>query len=295
MSFTDADPTVAKAVTARLADLFVEENAKARNAITQSSSEFIQHEMDKLKVQLEVKERALAQFKQSHLGQLPEQMDSNVRAIDRLENEVMSQQEMEKMLNLRLESVDKAIREYDDPTSDVGPTRASRDPRLARIKELERKLAGFVSAYKETYPDVAIVRNEIKQLQAMTTEDYIALFVDQETAEGGELKKGKRKLVDPYKIGLLKQREDLLREKELVRLRQARIAADIKKYESRIEGTTVHQQELMSIQRDYENLQKNYQSLLEKKLSCRNGRRPRRKTPRDTNAYRRASQLAFMA
>ena len=60
-----------------------------------------------------------------------------------------------------------------------------KDPRLARIKELERKLAGFQSLYKETYPDVAIVRNEIKQLQAMTTDDYIALFVDQEPAEVG--------------------------------------------------------------------------------------------------------------
>jgi succinoglycan biosynthesis transport protein ExoP len=266
VSFTDGEPTVARAVLARLADLFVQENIRARSAITQSSAEFLQHEMDLLKVQMQAKERALAEFKQSHLGQLPEQMDSNVRAIDRLETEVMSQQEMEKALNLRLESVDKAVREYDDPTSDVGPTGASRDPRLARIKELERKLAGFLSAFKETYPDVAIVRNEIKHLQAMTTEDYIALFVDQEAAEGRELKKGKNHLADPYKRGLLKQREDLLREQELVRLRQARIAADIKKYESRIEGTTVHQQELMSIQRDYENLQKSYQSLLEKKL-----------------------------
>ncbi|MDZ4856563.1 MAG: AAA family ATPase [Nitrospirota bacterium] len=267
VSFTDGEPTVARAVTARLADLFVQENTRARNAITQSSTEFLEHEMDMLKAQLQTKERALAEFKQSHLGQLPEQMDSNVRAIDRLESQVMSQQEMEKALSLRLESVDKAIREYDDPTSDVGSTGASRDPRLARIKELQRKLAGFLSAFKETYPDVAIVRNEIKQLQAMTTEDYIALFIDQETSEVGDLKQGKRKLVDPYKRELLKQREDLLREQELVRLRQASIAADIKKYESRIEGTTVHQQELMSIQRDYENLQKNYQSLLEKKLT----------------------------
>jgi len=267
VSFTDAEPTVARAVMARLADLFVQENTKARNVITQSSTEFLQHEMDMLKGQLQAKERALAEFKQSHLGQLPEQMESNLRAIDRLESEVMSQQEMEKAVSLRLESVDKAIREYDDPTSDVGPTRASRDPRLARIKELERKLAGFLSAFKETYPDVALVRNEIKHLQAMTTEDYMALFVDQETSEIGDVKQGKRKLADPYKRDLLKQREDILREKELVRLRQARIAADIKKYESRIEGTTVHQQELMSIQRDYENLQKNYQSLLEKKLA----------------------------
>jgi succinoglycan biosynthesis transport protein ExoP len=267
VSFIDADPTVARAVMARLADLFVQENTKARNALTQNSTEFIQHEMDVLKVQLQAKEQALAEFKQAHVGQLPEQMDSNLRAIDRLQGELMSQQEMEKTLNLRLESVDKAIREYEDPTSDESPTRASKDPRLARIKELERKLAGFMSAYKESYPDVAIVRNEIKKLQTMTTEDYVALFVDQENVEVGEPKNGKRKLADPYKKELLKQREDVLREKELVSLRQARIAADIKKYESRIEGTTVHQQELMSIQRGYENLQKNYQSLLEKKLA----------------------------
>lgn len=266
VSFADGNPNLARAVTARLADLFVEENTRSRNVITQSSAEFLQHELDTLKVQLEDKEKALSQFKQSHLGQLPEQMDSNVRAIDRLESEVMSQQEMEKALNLRLESVDKAIRAYEDPTSDAGPTGASRDPRVSRIKELERKLAGFLSLYKETYPDVAIVRNEIKQLQAMTTDDYIALFIDQEAAEGGSIKKGNRKF-DPYKIELVKQREDILREKELVHLRQSRIAGDIKKYESRIEGTTVHQQELMSIQRDYENLQKNYQSLLEKKLA----------------------------
>jgi polysaccharide chain length determinant protein (PEP-CTERM system associated) len=267
VSFTDEEPTVARAVTTRLADLFMEENIKARKAITQSSSEFLQHELDLLKGQLEVKERALAQFKQSHLGQLPEQMDSNIRAIDRLENARTAQQETEKNLNLRLESVDKAIREYDDPTSDVGPNRATKDPRLVRIKELERTLAGFHAIYKETYPDVARIRNEIKQLQAMTTEEYMAVFVDQEPAEVEGPRKGKRKLVDPYKTELLKQREDLMREMELVRLRQAHIAEDIKKYDSRIEGTTVHQQELMSIQRDYENLQKNYQSLLEKKLA----------------------------
>jgi capsular exopolysaccharide synthesis family protein len=171
---------------------------------------------------------------------------------------------MEKTVNIRLESVDKAIREYEDSGSD--PKRADKDPRLAKIKELQRTLAGLQSLYKETYPDVARVKNELKQLQAMTTEDYIALYIEQEPPEVEGTRK-KRKIVDPYKAELLKQRDELLREQEMIHLRQARIAADIKKYESRIEGTTVHQQELMIIQRDYENLQKNYQSLLEKKLA----------------------------
>jgi capsular exopolysaccharide synthesis family protein len=268
VSFADPEPAVAKDVTTRLAELFIQEFAQNREAITTTSSEFIQHELDILKGQLEAKERALAQFKQTHLGQLPDQMESNLRAIDRLENEVAAQQEVEKTLNLRLESVDKAIREYEDPTSDVSPQRAEKDPRLAKIRELERTLAGFQSMYKESYPDVASVKNEIRRLNTMTTEDYIALYVEPESSEVEGVRKGRRnKVVDPYKAELLKQRGDILREMDLDRLRRARIAGDIKKYESRIEGTTVHQQELMSIQRDYENLQKNYQSLLEKKLT----------------------------
>lgn len=267
VSFAHEEPTIARSVTARLAELFIQEHSKARSAIAESSSEFIQHELDALKTQLEGKERAIAQFKQAHLGQLPEQMESNMRAIDRLETESTAQQEMEKTLNLRLGSVDKAIREYEDPTSDVSPKRAEKDPRLVKIKELERNLAGMLSMYKESYPDVARVRNELRQLQAMTTEEYVARYVDMDSAEVEGVKKGKRKVVDPYKLELLKQREDILHELELVHLRQARIAADVKKYESRIEGTTVHQKELMAIERDYDNLQKNYQALLEKKLA----------------------------
>src|SRR5262249_31952842 len=121
------------------------------------------------------------------------------------------------------------------------------------------------SMYKENYPDVASVRNQIKRLQAMTTEDYIALYIEQDPTPGEG--KAKRKPVDPYKAEMLKQREDLLRELELAHLRQARIAADLKKYEGRIDKTTVHQQELQTMQRDYENMQKNYHSLLEKKLT----------------------------
>jgi polysaccharide chain length determinant protein (PEP-CTERM system associated) len=266
VSFADSNPAVAKAVTARLADLFVQENAKARTAIAESSAEFIQHEMDAMKKQLEAKEQAIAQFKMAHLGQLPEQMEANLRAIDRLETELTSQQELEKTLNLRLESVDKAVREYEDPTSETGSKRAVKDPRLQRIKELERQLATMQSLYKETYPDVASVRNDIRRLQSMSTEDYIALFVDQEPVQEESGRKIKRKAIDPYKAELMKQREEIIREQELLRMRQARIAGEMKKYESRLEGTSVHQQELMAIQRDYDNLQKNYQGLLEKKL-----------------------------
>ncbi len=267
VSFGDSDPIMARDVTMRLAELFVQENMKSREIIASSSTEFLQHELDLIKAQLEVKERALTHFKQTHLGQLPEQMGGNLHALDRLETEATAQQELEKTLNLRMESIEKAIREYEDPTSDASPARAARDPRLAKIKELERTLAGLRAMYKESYPDVARVRNEMMQLQSMTTEEYAALYIDQETVEINGEKKPRRKAMDPYKAELMKQREEVLAQLQVVRIRQANIAADMKKFEARIDGTALHQQELMAIQRDYENLQKSYQALLEKKLN----------------------------
>lgn len=267
VSFVDENPIVAREVTARMAELFIQEIAKSRVVIAESSSEFIQQEMDKMKLQLEAKERALAQFKTAHLGALPEQMESNLRGIDRLEADATDQNDMEKTLNSRLASIDKAIREYEDPENETSPRRVARDPRLARIKELERSLLSMQAVYKETYPDLLGLKNEIKQLQSMTTEDYMALHQPSEDSEVAVAGKPKKKRIDPYKAELLKQREDVLSQLELVRVRLARISAEIKKYEGRIESTSVHQQEFMVTQRDYDNLQKSYQGLLEKKLN----------------------------
>ena len=118
VSFADPEPAVARDVANRLAELFIQENVKSREVIAASSTEFLQHELDVMKVQLEAKERAISQFKLTYLGQLPEQMGTNLNKLDRFEAEATAQQDMERTLNLRLESVDKAIREYEDPTNE---------------------------------------------------------------------------------------------------------------------------------------------------------------------------------
>ncbi|BCA54145.1 putative Lipopolysaccharide biosynthesis protein [Nitrospira sp. KM1] len=267
VSFVASDPVMARDVTARMAELFIQEIASSRVGIAESSSEFLQHELDKLKLQLEAKEKTLAQFKASHLGALPEQMESNLRAIDRLEAESTAQHEGEKALNTKLASVDKAIREYEDPGNEMSSKRAARDPRIARINELERTLLSMQAVYKESYPDLAMIRNEIRKLQSMTTEEYIGLNSGPEDSENASSVRGRKKALDPYKAELLKQREDILGQLELISVRKARIASEVKKYEGRLEKTSLHQQELMVTQRDYDNLQKSYQALLDKKMN----------------------------
>lgn len=268
LSFADENPKIARDVTARLAELFIEENSRTKEEIAETSTEFLQQELDALKIQLEAREKAIAEFKKANLGELPEQLESNLRAVDRLEAEQVSQREMVKSFTLRLASLEKSIRDYEEQDGDEAGPRRIRDLRLARIKELERSLVGLTAVYKETYPDIVQIKEEIRKLKSMTTEEYVGQLPegDDGKPESVGRKKGKGRILDQHHADLLRQRDELLQQIEMAKTRESRIAAEIQRYQVRLDRAPIHKQKLMALERDYENLQKNYQALLEKQL-----------------------------
>ncbi len=274
LSFLNEDPIIARDVTSRLSDLFIEETLKDRERGVEAAEDFLGLELKHAKAELEVKEKIISEFKQQHLGELPQQIDANLRKLDRLQDDMRSQSEQAQNLANRLSQIDKSIKDYEE-TGEVsdspagGSLKRNKDPRLGRIKELERRLVELSSMYKETYPDLVQVKEEIKKLREMTSAQYRDLLPDSEgTEEPSGAKKSKRKAIDPYHAELLKQREDIVLELEAVKRHQAHISVEISQYERRVEHTPEREQRLKTLERDYENLQKNYQSLLDKKLSA---------------------------
>ncbi len=274
LSFMNEDPIIARDVTSRLSDLFIEETLKDRERGVEAAEDFLGLELKHAKAELEVKEKIISEFKQQHLGELPQQIDANLRKLDRLQDDRRSQSEQAQNLANRLSQVDKSIKDYEE-TGEVsdspmgGNVKRNKDPRLGRIKELERRLVELSSMYKETYPDLVQVKEEIKKLREMTSAQYRDLLPDSEgTEEPSGAKKSKRKAIDPYHAELLKQREEILLELDSVKRHQAHISLEISQYERRVEHTPEREQRLKTLERDYENLQKNYQSLLDKKLSA---------------------------
>ena len=51
--------------------------------------EFLDDELRRLKLELEKKEEQISQFKTAHIGELPQQTDANLRALDRLDIETI--------------------------------------------------------------------------------------------------------------------------------------------------------------------------------------------------------------
>lgn len=266
ISFAHEDPTIAMKVTAKLASLFIEENVKVREQLVTGVSVFLEQELFEAKKALETQEDAISKYKTKHMGQLPEQMEANLRALDRLQGELTATDDLLHGQADRLSRVEKSIKEYEasgsTSTDSDNPRSANTviDPLAARLHELERRLTSLRAEWKETYPDIADTKQEMEAVKAQLAEKYSAQTSDKE----GE----SPKVYDPYLRELLKQRNELRTELSAIKDRRTRLVDQIKDIERRVEQIPSREQELMILVRDYENRKKNYQALLDKRLNA---------------------------
>ena len=266
ISFAHENPLTAMKVTEKLASLFIEENVKVREQLVTGVSDFLEQELREAKGALESQEQAISEYKTKYIGLLPEQMEANLRALDRLQTELTATDDLLHSQTDRLATVEKSIKEYEaSGTVQAEPgnpssAHAGMDPLVIRLRELERHLTTLMAEWKETYPDIGETKKEILSVKKQLLEKY------------GDLAKEKdgdaSKTFDPYLRELVKQRNDLRAEASSIKDRRARLVEHIKEYERRVEQTPSREQEVMILVRDYENRQKNYQALLDKRLSA---------------------------
>src|SRR2546425_1398734 len=259
ISFAHEDPMTAMKVTAKLASQFLEENLRVREQLTQGTSEFLAQELKRAEAALETQEQAISEFKRKHMGELPQQVEANLRALDRMQLNTNSNAEELSRLTDRRTMIENAINDYEATgviNPGLGGGRGGADPLISRLKELERNLSTLSTEYKETYPDIILIKQEIEMLKAQIEET--------QGADAAETP-----IVDPYLQGLRKQRNEVKLEIGYLQDRRRRLTAQIKDYERRVENAPTREQELMILVRDYDNTQKQYQSLLDKKLNAR--------------------------
>ena len=259
ISFAHRDPMTAMKVTATLASQYIDENIKIREQFIEGATEFLDEELAKAKDALDQKEKELADYKLKYLGELPKQLDLNLRTLDRLQEEKTRIQESLNALYARLDSVDKTIRDYEAnpglPTEASGPLPLGRtDPLSLRLQELTRELAKLSSEYTDSYPDVIAVKTQIKDVEAELANRH---------SEPGQAS------ADPYLAELTNTRKELNLQLSALKSQLAHVSTNMKELERRIERTPNHEQEFLALERDYENLQKHYQQVHANRTSAR--------------------------
>src|SRR6058998_1192507 len=198
LSFRGRDPATVAKVTNTLASLFVEENLKLRKRQAAGTAKFLRVELEEMKRKLDKDERRLSEFKERHLGELPEQMAVNLTTLGRLNAELRLNKENQTRTMEWLEreklagQLALARQQYADGTS-LPPSVDSLVPdgdaevltaRLAqfRLARLKQELTDLRARFSEKYPDVIRVKAEIasleRQLAAAESNDGSAAKAD---------------------------------------------------------------------------------------------------------------------
>ncbi len=258
VSFAHEDPATAMNVISKIAAMLIDEDMKDRTQAAEGTTEFLDNEVQRTRMQLSQKEEEISLFKSQHVGQLPQQTEANLRALDRLHDQLNLVNENIHRQSDRLALLDNAIRKYLEfgltiPALVNGPVQPN--PSFARLNDLKTKLVQLEAEFWDGYPEVTLTRDEINQLEQKLRRQY-----------GSDPTGSKDQTKDPYFQDLKKQKSEVKSELVLLNQRQQMLREEKQEYDSRVETAPAVEQSLLTLMRDYENLKGSYQSLLDKRL-----------------------------
>jgi polysaccharide biosynthesis transport protein len=159
------DPETVQKVTNQLSELFLEEDIRIKEKRTTATTGFLSMELQALKEQLQLYDDKISEYKQKHLGELPEHTGVNLASLGRLERE--------------LERVNMQIRDLQDRKIIIEGQMVNVDPLLPinidgenvarnpaeRLKYLRLNLLSLQSVLHDKHPDIVKAKREIKELE----------------------------------------------------------------------------------------------------------------------------------
>jgi uncharacterized protein involved in exopolysaccharide biosynthesis len=218
----------------------------------------------------------LKEFKERHTGTLPEQQAAILRTLDRLHQEIQITAQAIRAAENQKMLIEQQIEDYQKEPSDRSPKTVlpfapdhQPDPRTVRLEQLQAELVRLRAQFKETYPDIQLVKRQISELEAEVTGKNKPSDGEQQTSNAGQTSD-----VQPvrYSSGLLQSHrrlQTISSEVAALRIKQEQTISQIKEHEKRVDATFTNQQKLVGLTRDYEISQRSYERLLDKRLNAK--------------------------
>ena len=272
ISFTGSEPERVMRIANTLASYFMDENLKVREAQAIGTSEFLDSELEKTKKRLEEKEQKLAAFRAKYLGGLPDELESNLRTLDRMQKEVT-----DKAMLLR--EVNNSISQLDSQISSMAATggagtggddflsfdlEESQEGDDSAVQAAQEKYDALLLRYTEKHPDVKKLKSIIEKLK-----QKLEAAKEEEELPSAESKEDILPDMGMDPVAPLKaQRAQLVAEANNIQAEVSAIQEKMKIYAQRVEDTPKRELELQSLTRDYSNIQDVYNSILDRKLEA---------------------------
>ena len=264
MSFVADKPQIAQQVNTQLASLFIDENVRASQQQSESTTNFLDSQLTAAGAALAAQEKKMREYEASHMGELPDQLQSNLQILSGAQGQ----------LQAAVDARDKALQQQAYLTSlatqydamGVTETTAATPQTTAQQLEMMRaELASLEAKYTPDHPDVKNLKDTIAKMEN-----------DAKGRAGHQVRRSRRrrrKVVTcsgPAMTPVMQIQSQLKANKLEIQSREAMIArleAKVNQYQARLNATPGRQQELSDIMRNYDESKKSYDDLLGKTMS----------------------------
>ena len=237
VSYTGREPATVAAVVNTLVAAYIEENTKGRERQAARTAEFLKAQLDTVKQEVDGHERRAGQFKQQHTAELPQQVEANLSALDRLNNQLRLNGEYQIRALERRDRLEQQLR-----TTTPKPPNADnqRTGPVGQLEILKQQLIDLRARYSERYPDVIRVTAEIAALERQLAPPAVTTAIPR-----------MRRL--KIRNGALRTQtlNEVHNELESLRKEERMLRQVIATYEARVENAPKRSEELQQLSRDY--------------------------------------------
>jgi len=270
--YSSTSPQLAQQVNSELTSLFIDENLKSQQQLSESTTSFLQTQLTEARGKLEEQEAKVRAFKAQHFGNLPTQVESNVQILSGLQSQLQSTQHAIDGANqqkLYLESLQQEYRTVQGSLDNGDSTDASPDMLNKDLTDARERLQEARLRYTEDHPDVAKLKDRVAKLEKLKQDTDAAIATAEKAQKPAtEGDPGATGNTQHWATSPMIQVQSQLKanrlEIENYKQRAQKIESDIAVYQARLNLTPATEQELADISRGYEESKANYNSLLQK-------------------------------
>jgi polysaccharide chain length determinant protein (PEP-CTERM system associated) len=259
ISVAFTDPHLAQQICSTITSMFMEENLKLRQELSEQTTQFLSKQLDGAKAVLDEQDAKLAAFKRNHIGTLPDEDHGNLGILGGLTTQLdaatqaLARAEQDKTF---AQSVLAQQTEAWRATSQTGQNPQSLQQQLSA---LELQLSSLESKYTQDHPDVVKAKNDVEALKKKIADA-------QDSDKPAEDEKPANANLEPPQMQNLRaqiyQYDQLIKEKTAL---QEELQRQIRIYQTRVESSPATEQEYKELTRDYDTALRFYNELLAKR------------------------------
>ncbi len=241
LSYRGADPQTVALVTNTLASFYIEENLKARERQATGTAEFLRVQLQDAKKRLDEQETRMGDLQRRYLGELPQQLQSNLAAMDSLNGQLRMNNDTQIRLTER----------RDQLTTQLAAARAESGDETdeMRLGRLKRELTTLRIKYTDLWPDTIRIKDEIARLEKVIAEPKPKVVVKAPVVPS------------PQVLRIQEQLQNAETELKLARADEQRLKHGIQLYQTRLDNAPAREQAYLDATRDYQSTKELYQSL----------------------------------